>query len=147
MADEGNEPDGMVAVQLTPRRVTIGGDDPELTLFREAPLHIYRQLPSPVTALQSGAHQLRQHLNGDHCEQVRAYVSRRHGIPMELIAAAALEHLDERGGVVSWVDVDGGHDTEISFSQQVHCPHSLALALRAELDDPFGRFGNERPAR
>ena len=67
IADEGNEPDGMVAVRLRPRRITVGGEDnPPSSTYREAPLDIYRQLASPVTALQSGAHQLRQHLNLDH---------------------------------------------------------------------------------
>lgn len=136
VVDEGNEPDGMVAVQLTPRRVTIGGDDPESTLFREAPLHVYRQLPSPVTALQSGAHQLRQHLNADHAQEVRDYVSRRYGIPIDFVAAASLDHLDEHGGVVSWVGVDGGHYLRIAFSREARCPHSLALALRGELNGP-----------
>ena len=94
MADEGNEPDGMVAVQLRPRRVTVGGQDsqPEAP-YREAPLEIYRQLASPVTALQSGARQP-QHLNADHPGDVVDYVARRHGIPRDRIAAATLDQLD-----------------------------------------------------
>ncbi|MGG5258142.1 hypothetical protein [Phycicoccus avicenniae] len=132
-AVEPGVPAAALEVRLVPLRVSVHAGEAD-AVGTEVPLSAYDRAEPVAADVRTVAAEVLAHSRACHGPDLLAWVVRRHGLAPEDVAAAELSSLDERGAVVSWVDVRGAHRTEVPFREPVGCPHALADALRTALD-------------
>lgn len=132
-AIEHRSPVAVVEVRLVPLRVSVhaGESDTEGVVV---PLTTYDRVEAPTADFGTVAADVVAHSREFHGADVRAPLARRLAVPVETIAAAELTSVDEHGALISWVDAEGGHVTEVTFAAPLSCPHRLADALREALE-------------